>query len=242
MQFDECDSLAVPSRAWRRLRPILDLVPVDDAAKSELCRLMEGPGRFYHGVDHLTLLWRRHRRHSAKAGLNLPEIDRLIACAIAFHDAIQDEPRENEARSAEFWLAATKDSPITSEDRDWVAETILATANHLGYAQKIFRADDKLPMRERARLWMLDLDLTPLGEKPAQFDANTERLRAESAHLAPEDFERGRLAFLRRFESAAQIYRSPVLASAFEASARRNIARQLVVGPDFGCERRSRVA
>jgi predicted metal-dependent HD superfamily phosphohydrolase len=233
MQFEDKNSSSAPSRARRLLRPILNLVPVDDVTKAELCGLMGGSGRFYHGVDHLALLWRRHRHYSRKAGLDRPEIDMLIACSIAFHDAVHDERKENEAGSAEFWLDATKNSPITGEDRAWVAETIVATSDHLGYAPKISCADDKLPLRERARLWMLDLDLTPLGEKPAEFDANTERLRAESAHLAPEDFERARLAFLRRFDSAPRIYRTPLLTSAFELSARRNISRQLFAAPDF---------
>jgi predicted metal-dependent HD superfamily phosphohydrolase len=103
---------------------------------------------------------------------------------------------------------------------DWVAGTIEATANHLAWR-------DRSTQRARLRLWLLNLDLTPLGEQPELFARNTRRLRAEYRHLPEAEWESGRLSFLRKLHAAPRLFRSAPLAAAFEQQARRNIAREL---------------
>ena len=153
---------------------LLARVPLPQRAKSELTAMMESDDRHYHGVNHLALLWRRHRLYAAAEGFDAPEIETLIACAIAYHDCVYARGRrDNEERSAEVWLRASAGSSLSDEDRQWVADTIRATADHLAYPDPAADA----PLRERARLWVLDLDLTPLGEADADFDRNTELLR-----------------------------------------------------------------
>ena len=223
---EECG--AQQAAAMERLRSLLAVVPVDAEAKQALCGLVSHASRSYHGVAHLALLWQRHRRYAAHAGLDGPDIDRLIGSAIAYHDAIfHSDRRDNEVRSAELWRDASRNAAMSSAERLWVSETILATADHLGYRPDIACADDRVPLLERARFWMLDLDLTPFGETPAAFDANTARLRTESAHVPAAAYEVARLAFLRRFDASPWIYRSPALAAAFDLPARRNLARAL---------------
>ena len=41
-----------------------------------------------------------------------------------------------------------------------------ATKDHLAYAPDAKAASAEARLRERARAWVLDLDLTPLGEPP----------------------------------------------------------------------------
>ena len=104
--------------------------------------------------------------------------------------------------------------------------TILATANHLA-------AGPEAGMGEAAwaaRAWMLDLDLTPLGEEEAVFDANTAALRREFAHLSDAQWVAGRGAFLRGISKAERLFRTPVLHEAFEGAARANFARELGTG------------
>lgn len=219
-------------------RALLAHVPVDEIAKAELSAMMGAEGRFYHGVGHLALLWRRHRLYAADAGLTAPDLETLIACAIAYHDCVLvSGRRDNEERSAETWMRASAGTPLTDEDRNWVADTIRATSDHLADPEasetslaEIAPQRPTTLARLRARIWVLDLDLTPLGESAADFDANTDRLRREVPHLAESEWDAGRLAFLRRFSQAPQIYRSPTLAAIFEAQARANIARQLAIG------------
>ena len=214
------------SARWRGLQDLFEHVPLDDRAKGQLIDEMSKPNRLYHGVGHLELLWRRHRLYSGGVGLADPAIDTLVACAIAYHDSVYDHSRsDNEDRSAEFWLRASAGSGVDDEDRQWVAQTIRATKDHLAYAPDAKAASAEARLRERARAWVLDLDLTPLGEPPDVFDGNTRLLRAESGHLSDEAWEASMLAFGRRFLAAPRIYRFPELAAIFESSARRNLAR-----------------
>ena len=108
----------------------------------------------------------------------------------------------------------------------WVAETIRATSDHLGYAQRSVKgATSGAP--DTLRLWMLDLDLTPFGEAPDVFDRNTRLLRAEAPRISDEAFEMARLRLLRKFAAAPIIYRSAAIADRFDAPARGNLARHL---------------
>jgi predicted metal-dependent HD superfamily phosphohydrolase len=206
---------------------LLARVPLPPRAKSKLTAMMETDDRHYHGVGHLALLWRRHRLYAAAEGLDASGVETLIACAIAYHDCVYERGRrDNEERSAEVWMRASAGSSLSDDDRAWVADTIRATADHLAHADPAETA----PLRERARVWVLDLDLTPLGEADADFDRNTELLRLEVPHLTDAQYDAGRLGFLRKISDAPRVFRTPTLAAEFEAQARANFARQLAGG------------
>lgn len=207
-------------RPVRMLDHLLRSADLDPAAGEEVFQLMRAPGRHYHGLNHLGLLWSRHRRFAAGSAFAAPTPSRLIACAILFHDAIYAPLRnDNEARSAALWCSH---APADLSDRQvaWVAGTIEATANHLA-------CTDAGSECARLRLWMLDLDLTPLGERPAVFARNSMALRREFAGMDEAAWHRQRIRFMRQVQAAPQIYRSVRLAVAFEQQARRNIAQVL---------------
>ena len=187
-----------------------------DAARADVVGRLSAPGRHYHGLDHVATLWARHREHGASAGFDSPEACRLVGSVIAFHDAVYvPGRRDNETRSAELWRAAALPG-LPQMELDWIAGTIECTANHLA------ASDAPLPgQKPGLRLWILDLDLTPLGDPPARFAANRVSLDRELGLGA------GDSSFLRRVMQAPRIYRSPVLAELFEAQARRNIAAAL---------------
>ena len=197
-------------------------VPVTPTAREDVLARMAGPDRHYHGLGHLATLWQRHLSHGAGLPVREPPWHRRIACAIAFHDAVYDPTRrDNEAASAALWRNAAP--ALAPWETDWVAGTILATADHLGAAPEPGMA----PEAWEARLWMLDLDLSPLGESEATFNANTSGLRAEYAHLDDAAWASGRLGFLRALSGRGPLFRHPVLAAAFEAPTRANLAREL---------------
>jgi predicted metal-dependent HD superfamily phosphohydrolase len=230
--------LAVTSLADRRdFDALLAQLPLPERAKVELSAMMGDKSRFYHGVRHLATLWRRHRLYGTAEGLNAPEIETLIACAIAYHDCVyQSGARDNEQRSAEVWMHASAGSAISKANRLWVVGTIHATADHLAYPARAATPADAerqwstAPLQERARLWMLDLDLTPLGEAAADFDHNTELLRRESPQQSEAQFVAGTHGFLKHIAEAPRVYRSPTLVSHYEAQARANFARELQGG------------
>ena len=67
---------------------LLAHVPVGERAKAELSTMTGAPDRCCHGVGHLAQLWRTHRRYAAAEGFLAPEVETLIACAIAYHDCV----------------------------------------------------------------------------------------------------------------------------------------------------------
>ena len=119
---------------------------------------------------------------------------------------------------------------MTAEEVDWVAGTIEATADHLASARATL-AEGALgatsPLLARARLWVLDLDLSPLGEPPAAFARNTGLLRLERPDLGDAAWRRLLRAFLARLHAAPLLYRTPAVGAAFEERAKANIARAL---------------
>lgn len=213
----------MPSRvpAAELLRDLIAHVPVHEAARATLLGFLGGADRYYHGVSHVALLWARHLQFSVGTALATETPTRLIACAIAYHDAIYDPiRRDNEARSAALWSDHAALGLMPANEVDWVAETIIATADHFGQTKGGLSWAP-------ARTWLLDLDLTPLGETADDFTRDTALLRAEYAHLAEPEWVAGRAAFLASLARHPMLFRTPILHDTFEAAARRNIAAAL---------------
>jgi len=202
------------------LHELLATAGLSEPGRRAVLRQMRLPRRHYHGLEHLAVLWTRHRRYGGGTPFVAPLASRLIACTIAFHDAIYDATRrDNEHRSALLWRRHAP-ADLSAADIDWVAATIEATADHLA-------VHDAATPPARLRLWLLDLDLTPLGEPADSFDRSTRRLRAEFSHLPEAVWQRNRMAFLGKLQEAPALFRSAPLAMTFEQQARRNIARAL---------------
>ena len=196
---------------------------ISDLAKRDLEQRMSESTRHYHTLHHLDLLWARHRQYGEAEGVTSGALDGLIALAIAYHDAVYVGGRaNNEEASADLWLEVSATASSLSEcDRKWVADTIRATANHVSAGKDVDCADP----RAHARQWVIDLDLTPLGECPATFDHNMLLLGAEVPHLSEPQRHASLLAAIRHFASARQLYRCSTIAEAFEAAARSNFRR-----------------
>jgi predicted metal-dependent HD superfamily phosphohydrolase len=195
-------------------------VPVSPAEKSALRARMGAADRHYHDMRHCAVLWARHKAFGAGTSIVEAPWHQRLACAIAYHDSIYVPARkDNETRSAALWRAAQPE--MDDEGFEWVAGTIGATSNHLAAAPSPNLSADAWA----ARLWMLDLDLTPLGETSAIFDANTLDLRREFAHLAQTEWETRRVGFLKGMLAYPALFRTPVLNAAFEAQARTNLTR-----------------
>ncbi len=211
---------------------LLAAVPVSDAARADLRRRMAAPGRRYHGPHHIALLWSRHLALGRGTVLHGPRVARLVASAVAFHDAVLEPGRaDNERASAALWREAAAGAGVPVEEADWVAGTIEATADHLAAAEATLAEADAgaaPPLLARARLWVLDLDLSPLGEAPAAFARNTALLRLERPDLGDAAWRRCLRAFLARLHAAPRLYATPAVEAAFGARAKANLARALL--------------
>lgn len=189
---------------------------VSDPAREALVRLWRQPWRRYHGAGHAGLLWLRHLAFGGDSA------DAVTAHAIAYHDAIYDVgAADNETRSAALWREHA--AALPDGLRDAVERAIMATADH---AARHTDPDAQ---------WLVDLDLTPLGEDWPLFVANSMALRAETgwteASTSPSSIPPAQQVFLSRLLALPVLYRSPraalALAPAHEAAARRNLSRWL---------------
>jgi predicted metal-dependent HD superfamily phosphohydrolase len=202
---------------------MLRCVPVPDSAKLELLRLMSGADRHYHDLSHLAALWRRHRALSPGTGMDAPALQPMVAAAIGWHDAIYIAGRQgNEQASASLWQQVASSGGLDSASVEWVATTITATADHIspricGY-----------PPKSREVQWLLDLDLSPLGDAPEEFARKSAQLVQECAAANARDFATGRIRFFRCLAACPQIFLSPAIASVYESQARQNVARELI--------------
>ncbi|NMJ43822.1 hypothetical protein GWK16_21420 [Roseomonas sp. JC162] len=174
------------------------------SAASEIRRRHAEPHRAYHDAAHVGLLWLRHLLHGGDPG------DRDFALAILFHDAVYDpRAKDNEAQSAAL-LAA-----MVPGDTAWAQQAILATGDHMAYAG----ADCRV-------LRLLDLDLSPLAERPAAFARNAAFLRREYAAVPEPVWRAGRRRVLEGFAAAPAIFRTR-LGAAYEVPARENLAAEI---------------
>lgn len=209
--MQEVTPLADLPAAQAMFLDLLGRLMVDAEDRATLAGLWREPWRRYHTAGHAGLLWGRHLTHGGD-----PD-DQVAAHAIAYHDAVYSVgSADNEARSIALWRAHAADLPAAL--RDGVARAILATANHA--------ADHDDP----DACWLVDLDLTPLGEPWPAFEANSRVLRQEMG--TPDDrMIPGQRDFLRRLLALPRIFRSPrnnaELYRVYEATARSNLARVL---------------
>jgi predicted metal-dependent HD superfamily phosphohydrolase len=158
----------------------------------------------YHGAAHVGLLWLRHIAHGGAAD------DLGLALAIMFHDAVyRPGQADNEARSADLLRQAAG----RGKHVDWAARAILATADHQAYSGRDCRI-----------MWLLDLDLTPLAERPEVFDCNLAKLQAEMEPSRRTEWTRRQRLMLGRVLERAPVFRSE-LGRVYETAARRNIER-----------------
>jgi predicted metal-dependent HD superfamily phosphohydrolase len=183
----------------------------------QIRKLHDGPVRGYHAWSHPQSLLRL-----------LPEVrDQLhdplaIECAILLHDAVYEPTRtDNEARSAA--LAHTLLRGVVPDDTvRRTIQLIEATERHrVPDAASTDEADD-------IRIF-LDLDLSILGASADAFDRYEAGVRHEYRHVPDATFRRGRAAILEEFLGRDWLYMSRWGRERFEAKARENLARSLLV-------------
>lgn len=203
--------LADRPEARAMFHDLLANLSVSSRDRMALTDLWLQPWRRYHGAGHAGLLWQRHLAFGGT------RTDAVAAHAIAYHDAVYVVgARDNEARSAALWRDHAAALPATL--RDAVDRAIMATAHHIA------------PHPDPDAQWIVDLDLTPLGEPWDLFAANSHALAQESG-LPDDRMPPGQRLFLSRLLAMPALYRSRrsngALATCFEATARRNLSRRL---------------
>jgi predicted metal-dependent HD superfamily phosphohydrolase len=181
------------------------MTPALEAAYAE-------PHRRYHGRAHIEACL---TELSSVAGLG--ERDRrLLTWAIWWHDAIYDPTRgDNEEASADMARLDLAAMGADQSDVDEVVRVVLLTKGH------------SVPEGDALGALLVSIDLAVLGGEPEDYDAYAAGVRQEYAHVPEPQFRAGRARVMRHFLEAPVIYADPDFRERLEASARRNIAREI---------------
>ncbi|KAK0742071.1 hypothetical protein B0T21DRAFT_360597 [Apiosordaria backusii] len=190
---------------------------ITDDIRDELKKLYSTPTRHYHSLRHVEALLILLSAHRDK--FHDPD---AIEAAIWFHDAIYDPLAKgnlNEIQSAE--LAVSRLSCLVDAGRlDGIRIMIEATATH---------TVPELPSAEAVAdaAMFLDMDLSILGAKEADFDEYEAAVRKEYAHVDDGAWREGRAAVLERFLEREWIYHSELFRGLLEEKTRANLRRSV---------------
>lgn len=143
----------------------------------------------------------------------------LVQAAIWYHDVVYDsKAKDNEERSADF--ACTELAKLTIDgnpiDTDAVRALILETKHA------------KIPSSANACL-LVDIDLRILGSDFIRYLRYSYAIRSEYAWVPEVDYKAGRTKVLQSFLDREFIYSTDFFREHYEASARRNLQKEIEI-------------
>jgi predicted metal-dependent HD superfamily phosphohydrolase len=185
---------------------------LQDRLSNELTAAYSGSHRRYHTRAHVEHCLNELNRSWMHA-IHLSE----VRWAILFHDAVYDPKRQdNEARSADWACSVMEEMHRPKEEQDRVRAMILATAP----AGEPRTPDEAL---------LQDVDLSVLGAEETVFDEYDRAIRAEYEWAPEESYLQARAELLESFLARARLYRTAPFRERYEASARKNLRRALIM-------------
>ncbi|MDO8504401.1 MAG: N-methyl-D-aspartate receptor NMDAR2C subunit [Candidatus Liptonbacteria bacterium] len=138
-----------------------------------------------------------------------------VEFALWYHDAIYNtKAKDNEEKSAELAVGAAKRTSLPGNLGQSAANLILATKHA------------EIPADPDSR-FLVDIDLSILGQSEDRFDEYERQIRKEYAWVPEDAFVSGRGAILKSFLGRPSIYSTEFFRNKYEAQARLNIARSI---------------
>jgi predicted metal-dependent HD superfamily phosphohydrolase len=155
-------------------------------------------------------------------------MERLIASAIVFHDSVYDAHRDdNEDASAVLWQRFARGSRrLPRELIRQVYAAIKATAHHTDTVAGSARGDWVQ--------WVVDLDLSPMGQSRHRVQANRAHLRSECPYLPAAAWDERVERFFKALQERNRIFQSPRLAAVLEANVQQYVSATLASLPRAG--------
>lgn len=169
------------------------------------------PHRHYHAVSHLRAVL--DALDLLAGEVRSPTVVRLAAW---FHDAVYEgRPGDDERASAGLADATLTELGLPPSDVAEVRRLVLLTATH-----------DPSPGDDDGAA-LCDADLSVLGGTPADYQAYTEAVRRDYAHVPDDAFQAGRAAVLDRLLAHDPLFHTPTGRRLWQTAARRNITAEL---------------
>lgn len=206
------------SAAWHELASPYHCRATRAGILDPIIRRYRQPHRHYHTLEHIEEMLAIIGEHRER----LLEYEPL-AFATWFHDVVYDPRRDdNEERSA---IVARRTMPRLMVS-GWITlravALIRATKEHVP------------PDASFDAALFIDADLAVLGSDPERYRRYAADVRREYAHLADEEYRRGRRAVLEDLLARERIYHTDLMRDRLEAAARANIREELDVASHAG--------
>ena len=179
------------------------------AAGRQVLRCYEQPHRRYHNLRHLA----ECIELADEVADQLADAD-AARCALYFHDAVYTVgAADNEVRSAEMARRMLMDLGLPDR-RGGLIERLIQCTDH------------RTPPFSSDARYVVDIDLSILGQPADRYTEYAEAIQAEAA-LPPEEFRQRRVEFLRNMLARPRLFFTETFAARFEAAARANMRREL---------------
>jgi len=165
--------------------------------------------RSYHNLTHLEALFSFFDTY--ENDLAHPN---EVAFAIFYHDIIYKiGARDNEEKSVEAAVVELTKLKIDSSAIGRISNLIMATKHHNAITE-----DEK---------WMVDLDLSILGQAKDRYESYAQNIRQEYRKIPSILYKRGRKKVLQHFLNKDFIFQTDVFRNKFESTARINLESEL---------------
>jgi predicted metal-dependent HD superfamily phosphohydrolase len=195
---------------WRALWPSLAVAAPPGSIFQSLVAAYTQPERAYHNLDHV-----RDCLAQLDGSRSLAEHALEVELGLWFHDVVYDtHTSDNEAQSAAWALTVLQNADVEPPVAARVSHLILATRHQAA------------PAGRDAAL-IVDIDLSILGRKPAEFDRYEANIRREYQWVPEPDFCEARARILETFLRRDRLYQTAAFQARYEAQARANLGRSI---------------
>jgi predicted metal-dependent HD superfamily phosphohydrolase len=197
------------SRRWKQFLSVTQLHG-DKQVLERLLSAYTGPDRHYHNLAHI-----HHCLSEHESVRSLCPDPNTVEAAIWFHDVVYDPPSPvNEEKSADVADQTLAKMGMAPPQIALVHELILDT-KHLTRPRTL------------AGQFMVDIDISSMGQSYERFDSDGRNIRIEYHHVDDDTFNRNRAVLFERLLSRPTIYYTDPFRERYEAKARQNISKSL---------------
>lgn len=185
-------------------------LPGHEAVRDRLLAAYGEERRGYHDLTHLAEVL----DHVATLADAADDVGAVVLAAW-FHDAVYDGAGDDEERSAALATDELTAAGLDPQRVDEVARLVRLTATH------------RPGPDDRNGQVLSDADLAVLAADPERYAGYVAGVRAEYAHVADDDFRRGRAAVLRELLAKPSLFHTGAARDRWEQRARANVSREL---------------
>jgi len=166
--------------------------------------------RHYHNLAHLSYM----ATHATKYQNKLYDPDTVLF-SIFYHDIVYSVMRQdNEQKSANLARKRLSQLQVPANKITNCCTQIVATRNHA-------------PSSDEDANYLLDFDLSILGESPTVYQEYTRQIRKEYAGYPDFLYRRGRKKVLQHFLAMDRIFKTDPFYERYEQTARNNLKAEL---------------